>query len=613
MHVLLERAQPFALEHLIAFYHEYPEAVRQGMVSHVHLLESAMRGSIRADAESSRRNTMDLIAQADSYLLSYLLVLGLSSASAETRGQAATTLRNLAWRLYESAVDYSEACTQLGRTAYHYREFARHLKQKRYLVGALRDALTAYDTHMRTSVLEASLVCALELDKPLLAESSKSHSKSWRALLEKLKHDPEPVAALFTLLGLGHADSRAAIARIVSECKDDPFMRAVMRQSWLLAEPAIAQGCQSIRKLAWLEQHQSALFEMTPRELRQTLRFVMHTQLSQREKVHLCKTVLLSDCREKQAAALNCLMSIPGEDASDVMRVVLDWSDAKLARIATRELIYRYPEEREALSLRMQTMGSETTQNRRRPKPATTSQPETFEDYWQQWDGLDENQRVQKGQAIVQEPDFVPSLRDKIQSTNPADRLKAILVIRTLRLAEFFKSEIFQSARDEDRMVRSAAVKTLSMLKSGMSEQLMITALDDPDRRVRANAVEALDESRSPQRLDKIRPKLADSDHRVRASAIKALMQLKVREAAETLLGELKSESRASRMSALWVIERLHLFSILERIVMLAEMDRDSVVRKRAKRLIRKAKRQSNVLWNVELPPSKGESQEKSK
>ena len=58
-----------------------------------------------------------------------------------------------------------------------------------------------------------------------------------------------------------------------------------------------------------------------------------------------------------------------------------------------------------------------------------------------------------------------------------------------------------------------------------------------------------------------------------------------MREAAVTLLRMLDDPNRAQRISALWLIDHMGLFTLASQVMRLAEADQDATVRSRAKNL----------------------------
>ena len=70
-------------------------------------------------------------------------------------------------------------------------------------------------------------------------------------------------------------------------------------------------------------------------------------------------------------------------------------------------------------------------------------------------------------------------------------------------------------------------------------------------------------------------------------AAVQVLLRQELREAADTLLDMLDDASPQQRASALWVVERLQLQSVIDRVSQISENDPVTRVRHRARRLLR--------------------------
>ena len=597
---LLKRQQPHVLRHLIDGYDELPENCKSRLGRHLPALESVLREVIRCPRERSRINAIDLVASSRSCSMAYLLSMGLHSASSDTRAQAASSLRELTRHVTQQVEEDVFDMGWLIGVEDRYREFAVVQANQKLLAPALSEALVDYDTHRRLAVVEAIGMLSLHLEQELGAQACKPQSKFWWAVLDQLTHDPHPCLAALTLQALQMKQLRPAIAKIISKCRADEFMTSVIRHSWMLGDPAIRAGCRSITRLAWLDDGPGPILEMSTADLQRAVRFFECTKIPDVQRIEWYKAILLSDHKDKQAAALFALAGIDNDESSEVLRVVMDWADRQLAGVAERVLLAR--KQIEAPDV----LGRYRSGNATEEAPASRQKRYTdFEQYWKGFDHMSEPLRLLHGKRLLSDdPGFGDSLDAKLTSSDAVDRARAINIIRHLSLVERFREGIVECALDPDRYVRSTAVKAAGQLHTPASEHLLSEALHDPDRRVRANAIEALDEAQSPRRADKVRPSLADSDHRVRAAAIKTLLKLQVREAAEELLRMLDHPSRAHRASALWVIEKQGIAGIADRVASMAENDPDESVRRRARRMGRAEKR-ARRNRDVPIPPPK--------
>ena len=198
----------------------------------------------------------------------------------------------------------------------------------------------------------------------------------------------------------------------------------------------------------------------------------------------------------------------------------------------------------------------------------------------------------------------------RLLEPDTAGRVRALRIITVLNLVEPFSDKVYQLSHDGDPEVRSAATSALAAIPNATSKRILHGALRDPDPRVQANAVEAVDNSGdSESTTAELLPMLGSADNRVRANAVKALLKLGVREAAETLLRMLIDKDRAQRISALWLVDKMGLFTLVERISKMAACDADVQVRDRAQRLVGQLRGQE--IPTIESTPAKNAEKEK--
>jgi HEAT repeat protein len=137
-------------------------------------------------------------------------------------------------------------------------------------------------------------------------------------------------------------------------------------------------------------------------------------------------------------------------------------------------------------------------------------------------------------------------------------------------------------AYDADAVTRSSAVAALGEIGGAAAVAVLRRALCDPDPRVQANAIEGLDRLEAPGREDAMRQRMSSPHPRVQANSVAGLLQLHVFEAGPALLSMLEDASPARRLSGLWVVDRLKLVALLDKVRMIADGDGDGRVRQRA-------------------------------
>ena len=169
--------------------------------------------------------------------------------------------------------------------------------------------------------------------------------------------------------------------------------------------------------------------------------------------------------------------------------------------------------------------------------------------------------------------------------------------------------QVFRLAHDPEPVVRSLAIALLAHLPGPTTERILRMAVEDPDDRVQANAVEALDRLDLADRVRWTKGKLESKSSRVRANAVKSLLRTELRQAGEALLDMLQDPSQAHRLSALWVIERLRLHSVLAQIDQMSRLDADRQVQMRARRILHTfgADRATSSWWHDIAVPVSGD------
>jgi hypothetical protein len=295
--------------------------------------------------------------------------------------------------------------------------------------------------------------------------------------------------------------------------------------------------------------------------------------------VAVCRDLLLSDQREARRTGLWGLVAIDNEMSTQLIRSVVQWEDQELAAIAVREMMRRCPDDLPTLLAKQ--VASDSPAIRELASEQVTGYG--FDQYWQSFDVLDEDEQQRLGAALLSTGgDLLGELRGKLGSAKSKDRLRAVQIISSLNLADQLAEDIYRVAYDADAYVRSAVIMLLAQLPGPTSERILLNGLNDPDDRVQANSIESLEHLRAVNRSGQIWNQLQSKDNRVRANAVKALLTFQSREAVTVLLEMLNHEASVHRASALWVIEVLKLMTLSARVLWLAKNDPDPTVRRRA-------------------------------
>ncbi len=582
---LLARGREASLARLVGRFDELPEDLKREVAAAGERLSSATRAAVSDERFESRRSAIALVQTAGDCRQAYLLADALCQDDRRTRELAAAALVGV-------TASYLQRANETGPSS---ESIEAHLKDGEYLAAALQRAIAAWDLHHRTDVLAAAASLPGLMEASLLQKADEPRSKIAHALSELLTGPHDPRLAAFALAALTRSVLRPAAVRAISTCTEPRYFTALLDAAWLLADPEVCRGCGYVKRLAFIEAGLEPLIQLCDAgkdadaavrsglRLARAVRLIGASGLPADTKLGVYRSLLAGGAETPvptanpltagRYAALWELMASEGQAADELLLCLVQWEDAfaPLARLALKK---RRPQ----LDLPSQPSAVAS-----RVAPAA----DDFERLWDTFDTLTAEQRLVAVHRLRDEPSRVDRiLRGKLASQRAPDRVRALRIIRMLGRTDGFAEPILKLAHDAEPVVRSAAIAALGVLEGASAVRVARQALTDPDARVRANAIEALDALNAADRERSVSPLLRADDQRVRANAIKSLLGLHVREAAEALLGMLAHPQRAYRASALWVIERLQLSTLIERVERLALKDSDPGVRRRARRAL---------------------------
>jgi len=571
---LTQRSRPAGLALVVAACPDWTHSLRQRVIARAEGLSAGLRLAIDSDSADTRLAAVDIIRRGNGVKCAYLLANALTRPCPRTRRAAGQAIEQL-------VTSFLSRCSQHeSPTA----PDAERASQRQALAGAVRQAMNCWSAHRRTEVIRAAMWLAEDLEDVILTRVAQPRLKLSRVFEESLRGRLDPRMAAYAVRALRAPELRGPVAAWIGNCTDDRTMVAVLDNLWVAGDVEVYQALSSIRRLAWLEGGIAPLMDLPGGRAEAAAVLVASSGLPNEGKVNLLASMACSGPAALARAAVWQLVPNRTREASAALRQVSRHGEAGVARLAGRELQRR---ERAGQLSADFVHGAD-------PPPAKVS---TFDTYWAAFDRLDGVRQAEFGaQLREQQHDFDRCLRQKLASNDPADRTRAVCVVRRLRLQEELDASLYGLAHDADAVVRSSVMRALGHLDSPTSRRILSVALHDPDARVQANAIEALDALEACQYQSAVRDKLASPNGRVRANAVKMLLKLELREAVDALLNMLHGAARSDRLSALWVIECLRLQSLTDRLTDLACNDPDPQVRHRAVQVARSV--------GVEIPPA---------
>lgn len=582
---LLTRNTREGLHGLVQAFHHLDDTLKQMVLVEWERLFSVLRECSQARSDRVRLNMLEMIRRACIYRAAYLVEGALRQRAMQVRQAAANTLAFLAEELLRAAPVPVRGSDLQALTPAELRDcmldLESHAEDRRQLVAALESAVASYDIHGQAQVVEVSLWFLDDMSPACWSLLTTPGSRVAQVAARCITPTMSPRLVPFAMAALNFSEFRPHVAKAMATGPDSLFLEEWLRQSWRLAQPKIARGMSGLKELACAANHGWDLLQMPPRAQRHLSRWIHSVGLPQPERIDLLREALRHGCREASRSALWVLTTLSDRYVDEILWSVEDPEDPEIAQIARRELARRCPMELPISELIAPRADWDALQQSDRVRPAMT-----FERYWAAFDHLSEEQRVQAGHDAFKSTPLAQSvLARKMGESNPLERVRALRIISTLGLAQRFEERLYQMCHDPVPQVRSAAMAAVAPLGTPVARRLLRNALADSDPRVQANAVEAFAACGQESAIESLLDKLGSPDNRVQANAVKALLKLGAREAAEALLHMLRHENRMHRISALWLVDRMGLFSLASRVAGMAARDPDPAVRRKAANL----------------------------
>lgn len=580
---LLTRGTREALHGLVQSFHLLDEPLRQAVLVEWEQLYGMLREASLSRSRQTRINVLEIIRRACIYRASYLTESALRHSAPEVRKAAADTLCFLADELIRTAPVPPCSGDLAGMSPEELRDrmtaLENYTEDRRQLISTIETAVAAFDVHHQAQVVEAATWFADELSPAFWTLLTMPGSRITKVVIASLNKAMGPRHVPFAMTALGFAELRSHVLKVLTEGADPLFIEEWVRQSWRLVQPKLARPMASLKHLACLDKDTRELLELPPASQRHLARWISATGLGNRQKIDLLRQLQQVGAQSSRRSALWALTGINDIQIYDTLRQIEDPEDPEAENIARREIARRFPLEMPISRLLTLESWSACDRNEGRGEM-------TFEAYWQSFDGMTEARRVESGRRLKSRAPLLDSkLAGKLDGPDLFEQVRAVRVIAACGLADHFQERLYKLCHSPQAELRSAAVTALARVETPVSKRLLQKALADSDHRVQANAVESIATVGGDSVIDDLLDKLGSTNNRVQANAVKALLKLGVRQAAEALFRMLQHDNRMHRMSALWLIERMGLFSLATRVASLATADPDPVVRQRAARL----------------------------
>lgn len=561
--LLLKRRDDPSLTVMVGRFSTFDETLQDAIVTRAEGLTEVVRDAMKSPSVAERLGAIHLIKRASLCASAYLLTDALRSRCNQTREAAAVALHAMtdAWLKRRAKDGLLGSADELER-------------QAMALTAALAAGVDRWEAHFQPKVIQAALWMGGRIEPAVRDKLAAPRSKLAQILRHVFSGTSDPRLAEFLFHALTLPEVRVDAARAIARPHEPPFLTALLTHARLLDVAAIAEGSRWVREVEWFPRAAACVLALPPDALPGALRFLGTIGGDKFAKAAAFRELIGASREDVRRAVVEYLRGDPSCDSTDLLAIIAIRSNDDWAKPAADELRRRLPAA--AADLHTTAGGAIDPDTRR-----------AFTEFWDRFDALDAVDRATVAEVLRGRISQVALLvRARLASSEPFERARALRVAAELGPSEEWHDGVERLAHDPDAIVRALAVAQLDRYADAASKRILRTAINDPDERVQANAIEALDRLGVPERVAALQPKLQSPNSRVRATAVQSLLRAEVRQAGETLLDMLEDPSAAHRLSALWVVERLGLRAVRDRILALSRSDPDERVRRRAKRLL---------------------------
>jgi hypothetical protein len=606
---LFQRRTTAALYGIVERYADLPPGLRPRVVERVGDLLTAVREVARNGESDGRLSAVRLVADARAGQLAHVLAENLRHVDLGVAMSAAAALVSLAeWisagvRGLQRGDDGSAAAA--GTAASYEQVCQDRADVEQAVVRALEAGRDRPGTERLTGDVVRAAVLLLDTPGSRIMTLLRGPRHSGQAAVAKrVTQTPTADGVDAFLLAAAHGGQRASFANGLARVADAPALDALLRRTHWLKDANLLTCMAGASRGAWwsdaeLVRDISARCGDDAARVGQWIGASGSADSVQDERLKAVYRHLLAaepDNVAARAELFRVAAARPRGASVTLVTAFLDDPDERLARVAVREIARRRPSEYRAVL--MSRMGSAPASVRRVIGRAVGQAG--FDQYWANFDHLDNERRRATGRAILKMvPDLPARLNRKLAAgggpgAGPVnDRLKALRMVADLGVAKQVAAALVRLCGDPSPRVRSKAVALLGDVPAVPLDALVERLLNDPDARVRANAVEVLEGRQAggkpgtPGFVPTLVQRARSGSNRERANAIRALHRLRMDDVADALASMLADPRTEHRISALWAVRETGLWNLVATVGRMAKADPDGHVRQYAVSVLR--------------------------
>ena len=553
LETILERDSRSSEAQLVSEYHEFSAEGRDMILGRIDSLYGPLRIAAFGDDRQTRLNVLTIIAAADYYRLTHVVVALLRDREVEVARRAGEVLLGLARKLMGREGEELEGADPA--------EGARLVQQgmldRAQLVAAIKDGVQSFGIHQRVDALLAAMYVAPATEESVWQETLGPGEVIGRTVRYVLLNFDRPELGAFCVSALKNSFLRAIAARAIAVHGRIEFLAAVAEAVAGDDDDEIRRGLKLIRHPTWLNTQSLSVAKLGPADQENMIGLISCLGAGADEVGSCLYALAKSGCERVGLRAVEALGQLSSEEGGKWLMRLLGHKYGSVAAAALVKLL----EQGHADMRRIMAEQFGSPHEQVRDLAARYFRDIAFGSYWNRFEQFSAEVQATAGRAIFK---IDAAAQDKLDSCgrhqSAENRLRAVRIARLAGRVDQSLEFIMPLTDDEHPVVRSSAVAALGDVKVAGRDatyERLVAALDDQDPRVLANAIEALDRRGQAGFSEKISPLMNSSHGRVRANAIKAELQGRVYSSRRAIENMLSDQRPAHRISARWLLAQM--------------------------------------------------------
>lgn len=490
---LLRRPGTAGGREILAMFDRLSQRQKDVILDHPGRMTRALRDALRGDDDAVFNTACRAVVTFHEYDLAPVL-LGVMEDQQPPRSELAVqTLVKLVSVLYDELAASSGTAPKRDPQA-----------MRRNLVAALEAGVQNFAKHKSIEVLECFLWLANRDNVLLKSILQNPHHAAFLLVMEILTKSQHGGIIRLLLGFLDDPRAPTAALGVAGSRGDAKFVRHLLKKIGREPSGQMAQNLKKIESIGWLRFKGTLLEQFDDAAQHAMVRMVMASGLPRPVAFEAITYILAHGKAGGRREAARALADFSGADANAICLRALDDADPQvqaniLGHIRQRGIPGIFPHLVDMVESKHAVVRQAARQ---------CLSEFTFERFVGAFDMLDEEVRRSTGLLVKRtDPQSLGELKKELESAVRTKRLRGVQMAVCMDLAEPLQETILALLKDEDHLVRVAAVKALAQCWTPAVRQALTEALHDRNAVVQEEARRVLAERRE---IDQYRELLAE-------------------------------------------------------------------------------------------------------